>query len=84
MAVNGIAHADISHPEQVQTQASQKAQSGAAKATTTNNAANQAHAGAAHGTPAAGAAENNAGREQGNQENAANGGSKGTHVNVFA
>ncbi len=84
MAVNAINQAHASQSEQVHTLSSPKTQSGTPKANTANSAAKEPQTGEAQGTPAAGVAENNAGREQGNRQNAGNGESNGTHVNLYA
>jgi len=84
MAVHGIHQAHQSQPAQVQTLSTSKTQSGTPKANTANTAVKEPQTGEAQGTPAAAVTENNAGREQGNRQNAGNGESNGTHVNLYA
>jgi hypothetical protein len=84
MAVNGINHAHPSQAQSVYAQPAQKAQGGAAKATTANSAATAPHAAGTHATPAPAVVENNAGREQGKNTGNHAGGTTGTHVNTYA
>jgi hypothetical protein len=85
MAVNAIGQSHLSQPEQAasQTATAQKALNAAPKTNTANATAHAAGHNEAHGTTAAVAAENNAGREQGNRQNAETE-TRGTLVNVFA
>jgi hypothetical protein len=84
MSVTGISQAHVTQPTEVQTLSSPKTESGTPKATTANTAVKEPQTGEAQGTPAAGVAENNAGREQGNRQNTGNAEGTGTQVNVFA
>jgi hypothetical protein len=86
MAVNGINHAHPTQTQNVHAQLTQKAQGGAAKATTANGTATAPHAAETHATLAAAVVENNAGREQGTRQNTGNhaGGTTGTHLNTYA
>ncbi len=84
MAVNAINQAHQPQLENAQTLSAPKTQSGTPKANTANSAAKESHTGGTQGTPTATAAENNAGREQGNRQNTGNAESKGSQVNVFA
>ena len=85
MAVNAIGQSHLSQPEQAanQTATAQKALSAAPKTNTANATAQIAGPNGAHGTTAAVAAENNAGRERGNRQNAETE-TRGTLVNVRA
>jgi hypothetical protein len=83
MAVNAINPIHAAPTENAQPLSSPKGQSGTPKANTANVAAGVAETGEAQASQAPGAAENNAGREQGNtrQDNTEG---RGAHVNVYA
>jgi hypothetical protein len=83
MAVNAINPIHAAPTENAQPLSSPKGQSGTPKANTVNVAAGRAETGEAQANQAAGATENNAGREQGSggQGNAEE---RGTHVNLYA
>jgi hypothetical protein len=83
MAVNQVSQAHSSHTDRASAPAPTRTPNGGSKAAATQSASHQAQANAAHATQAAAAAENNAGREQGNRRQP-EGESKGTRVNVYA
>jgi hypothetical protein len=85
MAINALGQAHVTQPELVPTQTTQKTQNAlnAAPKTNTANAANVAEPNGGAATASAVAAENNAGREQGNRQNTDTE-TRGTQVNVYA
>jgi hypothetical protein len=84
MPVNAVGQPHAAQAETTHNQgASQKAQSGGSKANTAPAAGGTAQNQAAEQTKAAAAAQNNAGREQGNAQKTG-GVTTGKNVNVFA
>jgi hypothetical protein len=80
MSVSAIPQSHAAPTENALAQASQKAQSGGSKANTTQTTASTTRTQQAQEAQAAGAAQNNAGHEQGGAKN----GGEGVRVNLYA
>lgn len=83
MSVNRISQAQQHQAEAVQSPNSQKSPNAATKAASVDGQTSRTHSEPAAQKQPAATADNNAGREQGKQENTGND-TNGTRVNVFA
>jgi len=83
MSVNHISQSQARESEAVQNVNSQKSPTTATKANAVDGQDSRVHAEPATQTVPAATADNNAGREQGHQQNTGSA-ANGTHLNVFA